>query len=250
MKPKNTLLTIILVTLFSMSCRLIELGSNARTITPSDTIISESREVSGFTGIDFSSIGSVSVTQGDSESLMLKGSDNLVPLVKTTVQNGILVIRMDENLNIQSMDKEKILTFEITVKNLDRLIVSGLGVVEMDRLETPSLQMELSGAGDVRIKFLTTERLDVSISGLGGATLIGKATSLTAEISGAGELMASELECQTAEINIPGLGTAIIWVTDSLTGEINGGGNVYYYGDPRTTTKSTGLGTFEALGSK
>lgn len=250
MKTKATLLTIVLVTIFSFGCGVIEFGSNTETITPSGIIITEDRTVSGFSGIDFSTIGSVTITQGDSESLVVKGSDNLVPLVRTSVKNGVLEISMEENINIQSMNRDDILTFEIRVKDLDRLTVSGLGTVDMDALDTPSLQMTLSGAGGVRIKSLTTQQLDVTISGLGGATLAGAATDMNVEISGAGELMAGDLECRTAEVNIPGLGTATVWVTDTLTGEISGGGSVRYYGGPKTNTKSTGLGTFEALGNK
>jgi hypothetical protein len=63
-------------------CRIVnfDLGES---ITPSNVIISENRDVSGFDAIEFSTFGKVNIMQGDTESLNISGPDNLVPLVST-----------------------------------------------------------------------------------------------------------------------------------------------------------------------
>jgi len=249
MKTFFKLLAGLSVAILLLGCGFLSLNPGAKNVTPSDNIITENREVSGFTGVDMSTIGTVTITQGEKEALVVRGSDNLVELVKTRVQGGVLVISM-ENVNIQSMKKENILTFEITVKNLDSLAVSGLGTVEMDELETKSLDLEMSGGGVTSIDKLSAEDVTANLSGLGNISLAGTASSLKADLSGAGELNAADLKVSTANVTISGVGTAIIWVMDELIGDISGAGSVRYYGDPKTNTQSSGVGSFEALGSK
>ena len=112
------------------------------------------------------------------------------------------------------------------------------------------MNIDMSGAGKVSQNQITTDNLKVTISGVGGIDIFGQATQTTIDISGAGGVNAPDLKTQTANITISGLGNVTIWVTDQLTGDISGGGSVSYYGDPQTSTTSTGLGTFKSLGSK
>lgn len=239
-------------------------------VEPSDTLITEERPVVGFDGIDFSTIGEVIITQGESESLVIRGSDNILPLVKTTVEDGILEIRMENGVNITGLNGEKMLTFTITVKDLDNVKISGAGNVTMNDLSTPSLQVKISGAGKVSMEGLTTSSLtvgmsgagqfelagltadsvDINLSGLGEIKLAGEADQATIVISGAGPVQAYELKARTAAISISGLGNAELWVTEMLTGTISGAGNVSYYGNPQAETSTSGLGRFNSLGNK
>ena len=247
MKSIHVFLSILLVAVLLSSCSLIGFGRNIKTITPSDTIITETRTVSGFDEINMSTIGQVTITQGDSESLVIKGADNVVPLVKTSVSNGVLTIRMDNNILVKSMGKEDVLTFTIIVKDLSGVTVSGLGAVEMGALSTKALKLVMSGAGAITFDKVNAENVNLNVSGLGRIAIAGTTAQVDVEISGAGDVEAAELECQTADVTISGLGSATVWVTGELTGNISGGGNVRYYGSPTTNTKTSGLGKFEAL---
>lgn len=249
MKTSIRIMSMLLISFLVLGCGFINL-SRVDLVTPSDTIITEARQVTDFSKINLSTFGRMVITQGEESSLTITGADNLVPLVKTSVDNGVLTIRMDEDIDIRNLDKENTLTYTITVKDLAGLTVSGLGDVEMDALNTNRLTVVMSGAGQVKLGQLTAEALDVTLSGLGNVEAAGEVTELVVEISGAGNLEAGDLKSQTAQVNIPGLGSATVWVTDSLTGEISGGGNVSYYGDPQLSFETTGLGNFKSLGNK
>jgi hypothetical protein len=229
---------------------LVQQVSDARSITPSDTIITETRDVSGFDAIEMSTFGKVNLVQGDSESLTITGSDNIVPLIKTTVSNGKLTISTVEPIFVTRVDKDHPLTFDIMVKDLSRLVVSGAGDFQMDSLTAESLVLDLSGAGNVNFSDFNGTELDVTLSGAGGLEIAGKVNQLNIEVSGVGGVNAGDLESQTAETNISGLGGITVWVTDELTGEISGGGSVSYYGDPTTNTSTSGIGSFKPLGEK
>lgn len=249
MKTRPIFISVVFLAILSVSCNLLT-NTGTKLITPSNVIISENRDVSGFSAIEFSTFGKVNIMQGDKESLNISGPDNLVPEIIAEVRNGTLIIRNKENININPLGSDNPLTFTIVVKDLTSLAVSGAGDVQVETLSTPSMNIDMSGAGKVSQNQITTDNLKVTISGVGGIDIFGQATQTTIDISGAGGVNAPDLKTQTANITISGLGNVTIWVTDQLTGDISGGGSVSYYGDPQTSTTSTGLGTFKSLGSK
>ncbi|HEX9092310.1 MAG TPA: DUF2807 domain-containing protein, partial [Anaerolineales bacterium] len=208
---------IVAISLVITGCGLIK-SAGVQVITPSDVIISEARDVSGFSSIDMSTIGTLVITQGNTESVKISGSDNLVPLIKTSVSNATLVIDTEGSLNIlpANINKTNQLTITIELKDLSSLEVSGLGDIQIDALATPSLNIDMSGAGRVQIKLLTTDSLDLNMSGLGTVEISGEAKQTTLDISGAGTVTAPNLKIQTANVTVPGLGSATLWVTDQL----------------------------------
>jgi hypothetical protein len=249
MKTKIVCTSLLLLSMLLTSCSALT-NFGVKVITPSNNIISENRDVSGFTAIEFSTLGKVNVIQGNVESLNISGPDNLVSEISTSVNNATLVIKNKENFTLTSLSTKDILTFTIVVKNLTSLTVSGLGDVQVETLSTPNMDLTMSGAGKVQMNQLTTGGLKINLSGLGGLDISGNATQATIDLSGAGSLNAPDLKLQSANITISGLGGATLWVTDQLTGTISGAGSVSYYGNPQTNTKATGLGQFKSLGSK
>jgi len=249
MKIKIVLSSMIILSILLSSCSLLS-SAGVKVITPSDTIISENREVSGYKAINFSTYGKLNIIQGDKESLNISGPDNLVPEISTSVSNGTLEIKNKENITVTSLSAKNMLTFTIVVKDLTSLLISGAGDVQVETLTTSTMDLTLSGAGKVQMNQLTTDNLKVNLDGAGGLDLSGSATQATIEISGAGSVNASGLKIQNANITISGLGGSTLWVTDQLTGTISGAGSVSYYGSPQTSTNSSGLGQFKSLGNK
>jgi hypothetical protein len=245
----RTLCFSLLIFMLLVSCNLLT-NAGVRMINPSDVIISENRDVSGFSAINFSTLGKVNIIQGDKESLNISGPDNLVPEISTTVSNGTLFIKNKENITFSPLGNNNPLTFTIVVKDLTSLAVSGAGDVQIETLSTPSMDIDMSGAGRVSQNQITTDTLKVTLSGVGGIDITGQAPQTTITISGAGSVNGTDLQIKTADVTVSGLGGATLWVTDQLTGTISGAGTVSYYGSPQTSFKTTGVGQFKSLGSK
>jgi hypothetical protein len=255
MNKTHRLLPLLALSLVAISCGcpvsgLFRPWGDARGIKASDTVISETREVSGFSAIDMRGIGRIILTQGETESLEIRGSDNLVPLVMTEVRSGVLVIDMKEKIIINDPTPENVITITIGLKDLTSLSVSGISDVLMDGLVTPRLSLDISGTGQIDLSGLELEDLKLGLSGLGNVKLAGTASSAAISLSGAGNVEAGDLQLETAQITLTGLGNATLWVTEHLEGDITGAGNVEYYGDPTTDFDNTGLGHFESLGDK
>lgn len=251
MKTKYILFSIVFAVLLAISCRgLAGVDLGREMITPSEVIITEERDVSDFIGIDMRAFGKVIISQGDNESVTIKGSDNIVPIIQTSDRNGVLVIQSDENINITGVNENNVLTFTIVIRDLSSLTISGAADVEMDSLSTSKLEITMSGAGQFVLDDLNADSLNVTLSGLGNVEASGDVKQAWIEIPGAGSVNAPDLKIQTADVSISGFGSATIWVTDRLTGTISGGGNVSYYGDPQTNVETTGLGQFKSQGDK
>lgn len=200
----------IILAIFTSSCGHFSIFiKNDHTVVPSGKIIVKPIEVSQIKGIEMRTLGNVKIHQGDRESLTITGPDNLVPLVKADNINGVLVLDMERHVNLFDLAGSHNLIFDIQVKELDSIKVSGLG--------------------------------DVNIT--------GQAERLAVGIPGSGEVMAGDFELKEALVNISGLGSATVWATDKLTGKISGSGCVSYYCDPVMETSSTGLGIFKSLGN-
>jgi hypothetical protein len=251
MKTRLPIFSVLVLSLLLTGCGgIFNFVRNGRTVRASDTVVSETRPATGFTAVDMRAVGRVVLSQGETESLVLRGSDNVVPLVTTAVRDGVLVIEMPENVSVNDMNAANVLTLAIGVKELSALTASGLGDVQMDGLSASALTLTVIGAGRISLQQLQLERLSLALNGAGDVTLSGKAVSASILISGAGNVNAADLETQTAGIDIQGLGNAKVWVTGKLTGSISGAGNVEYYGNPQTDTHVDGFGVYQSLGDR
>jgi len=120
----------------------------------------------------------------------------------------------------------------------------------MDSLSTSRLEVNMSGAGQFVLDQLKADSVNITLSGIGSVELSGQVSQARIDIPGAGSINFGDLQIQTADVTISGVGSATIWVTDQLTGNISGAGNVSYYGDPQTDVEASGIGQFKSLGSK
>lgn len=180
----------------------------------------EVRSVSSFRGIRLTGIGQVTVRQTGRESLSVEAEDNILPLLQTKVINETLVLDVQDNTTIQPTEP---IRYDIEVKQLD--------------------QLQLSGAGAMEVLDLSTPALSVTVSGTGRLTLAGEAEALEVGVSGTGGVEAENLITQRAEINSRGVGEAIVHTQEDLKVNISGVGSVRYLGTPQIQQSISGLGT-------
>lgn len=249
MNAKKTILYILLfLGLFSSACSTIPTFNNR--LEGSGNVISEERRVSGFDRVSLSGFGEVTIHQGDVEALTVRTDDNIMPFVETDVRNQTLVLgftRAGENKSISPSDG---IHFDLVVKDLNRLEISGAGSVHADQLVTEKLQLNLSGAGSLEIYNLEADELVGRISGAGSILVTGEVSGQDVTHSGVGSYHAADLKSKTAIIDISGAGSATVWVLETLDVSVSGLGNIIYYGTPRVIQDISGLGKLIGQGSK
>ncbi len=212
----------------------------------SGKVITQSRTVSNFDKVVLSGIGDVTLVQGDHEALQIEAEDNVIPHIKTEVQNGTLNISFDNKTIIPT----KPVKFNLTMKNIHGLDTRGASNITSDQINTDALDLGISGTGNIDLHKLTADSLTTHVSGAGNLTTDGQVNSQKITMSGAGNYNAQDLKSKTSDITISGLGRAVVWVTYTLNVTISGTGGVDYYGNPQVTQQISGLGSLNQKGNK
>lgn len=239
---KYKFLSAVLLVLLLTAC-------NARTLTGSGTLISETRQVSQFDSIVLTGSGKVIVTQDGSEALRVETDDNLMAHVKTVVDNGTLILGY-ENDTFNWMMFPSQLVFYVSVDDLAGLTVTGSGDMEADPIETDRLDVSISGSGNIRLADLSADEIITDISGSGDVTLAGHAGLQEITIVGSGKYLTGDLCSASVEVNIIGSGDATVCATETLNSNIIGSGSVNYYGQPSVHSSGSGSGKLNSLGDQ
>lgn len=218
-----------------------------RVVQGSGKIVSEERDVHDFSALDFSGFGEMTILQGDAEGLTIETDDNLLPLIESSVRDGVLRIRVGEREAQAIPHPTDSIRFTLRVKELESLNQSGAADIHAERLSAPNFMLTHSGAGKVAIDDLQAATLEATLSGAGTLEVGGKVAGQTLTLSGVGSYAAGELESQTATATLSGAGSATLWVTEQLDATISGVGSIRYYGNPQVTQTKSGLGRVEKL---
>jgi hypothetical protein len=182
-------------------------------------VTKESRNVSGFDGVELRGTGNLFIEQTGSESLTVEADKAVVPEITTRVADRRLIIGPGSNFAIRTTGP---INYYLTVKDLNSLEVLGAANAEATGIETESLKDNIKGAGNVRMEGHTEEQ--------------------AVEISGTGTYLAANLESREANIVVAGAGSAIVNAREKLDAETSGVGSVEYVGDPRIQQTVGGAG--------
>jgi hypothetical protein len=217
----------------------------AQTVQGSGNVKTESRDVRGFDAVEVAGIGTLVVTQGDSEHLTISAEDNILPKLASDVVNGRLELHPEANTHL---DTTQPIRYDLTVKQLKEIRLAGSGDIQASTLNADSLDLAVAGSGNGNIGHLTAKTLNVTIAGSGTLTLAGQAVQQNVHISGSGRYRASDLQSQQANVDIAGSGDCAVRVSDRFDVMIAGSGNVTYLGSPTVNQTIVGSGRVSKAG--
>jgi hypothetical protein len=226
----------------------------------SGNVITETRAVSGVSGVNLSTIGHLIIEVSDTESLHIEAEDNLMDYIETDVRNGELTIRTRNKVNLKST---KPVYYHLTVTGLDTVMTYSSGNIEAPDLKAGRFSITVASSGSIQIASLEADTLTAKLFSSGNLT-IGRlnARTLNSEISSAGNLYigggevktqnvalnssgnytAGDLASNKAEMKLNSAGSATIRVIDSLKATLNSSGDLSYLVNPTldATTRSSG----------
>jgi hypothetical protein len=183
----------------------------------SGNVITESRDVSGFSEIALTGSGKVRVDVNGTESLIIEAEDNIMPLLTSEVNGGRLELGAESSIS-PTTD-----------------VIYTVGAIALEGVA-------VSGSGQATAAGVAAASFDVEISGSGRVEPTGTAGTLGVEISGSGRYLGEDLEASVGTVRVSGSGGAVVNVTDDLDVDVSGSGDVQYIGDPRVTESITGSG--------
>ena len=203
---------LILTGLLAVGCGPIVAGSGK--------VITEPRNVSGFSAVSLNGSGRLVIEQTGSESLTVTGDDNLLPYIESSVSGKTLTLGEKSGTNISP---SKDIVFKLTVKSLDNIDISGSGAADVKGVQGRALKIDISGSGEVAAE--------------------GAADELNVGISGSGRYHGETLRSKRARVDISGSGSALLAVSEKLDANVSGSGSIEYVGDPQVHQDISGSGS-------
>lgn len=194
----------------------------AGTVTGSGVIITEARALSGFHAVELHGFGTVDIVRGEQEGVQVEADDNVVPLVRTEVVGGRLIIGLVSGTSLRNA------TLRVSVQ-----------ATTLDELAT-------EGSVDATVTGLAGARFALSVRGSGDIELAGTSGDLSVDLDGSGDVDAGGLVAERATVRIEGSGDVRVQATSTLAATIDGSGDITYVGTPALSTNISGSGDISA----
>jgi hypothetical protein len=176
----------------------------------------ETRPVDRFTAISLSVPADLEIEQTGQESLELTADDNLLSLYISEVRDGTLHLAEGKNLS------GKRPRFKVTLSKLQKLAVSGAGLIKASNLDGDSLS--------------------ISVSGGANGSIAGRSNNLTISVSGTGSLNAADLQARRAKVVVRGIGDVTVNATKEIDASVIGIGTFSYVDQPNLNWNEFSLG--------
>ena len=221
-------------------------------------IETQSFPVKNFNRIAFHALGKVRVIQGEEEGVTVSGEPAALEHIKIEVEGSELVIKLFTWYDFLFIPRPA--TYEIKVKNLRaleisgssevvcdellssemKLSISGSGSIAIDSLEAAQVRMSVSGAAKIDANSLVSNEVEISSSGSGKFHAGGSTESLEIRTSGTAEVTTFELAAQDVRVNVSGTGKYEVQARSTLHVSVSGSANVAYRGTPKVSQSISG----------
>lgn len=183
----------------------------------SGTIKTETRQTGSFDMILSKGSVDTDVTIGPQLAVAVEADDNLLPLIRTEVKNGALVIDTEGDWSSRH-------------DPVVHITMPSLGAIGID------------GSGDATIRGLNGGALGTRIRGSGGITASGNVSQLEVVIDGSGDVDCKDVHADDVAVRVDGSGDAKVYANKALRVVINGSGDVSYSGDAQISSAIHGSG--------
>lgn len=174
----------------------------------------EKREVAGFKGVDVGGAFNVEVVAGKEFSVEVEADDNLLPLITTRVEGGVLHIGSEKSISPRSQ-----LRVRISAPDIDNLDTSGASKISLTGVKNSALNVSSSGASKISVE--------------------GSTGTLTVDVSGASNIDASSLQAENANVDASGASHVYVNATNEVRADASGACKISYTGTPRNVIKKT-----------
>lgn len=213
MKRKIWIILLVLMALDLAGCKF------NRGIAGSGNRKTEKRELKSFNAIETNGAYEINVTCQKPVSVEIEADDNILPLIKTEVRDGILIVSNDQRYNASKSP-----TLRITLPELGSVSSHGAGEVKIADANSSELKIQSTGAADVNAA--------------------GKAKSVTISSTGAGNIDTSRLTSERAKVEATGAANVDVFASEQLDVTVSGVGSVSYSGNPKVVNKNvSGIGS-------
>jgi hypothetical protein len=225
MKNNNFLGAIIMT--FMLSGFLYGCNAFAEQVKGSGNVLSKEIKVDPFTQLKMNGVFNVLISQGEKESLTIEADDNLIDLIEVKNNGNVLTIKQKKESDI----KPTKFNVYITVKDLEKIETNSVGDIKTTTpLNLKNFDLSSSCVGDITLE-INCERFYASISSVGDLSLKGKANETSIRNSSVGNVKAIDFISENLSLENSGVGNVEVYANKEISLISSGVGNVKYKGD-------------------
>lgn len=199
--------------------------------------------VKSFDALTVSSGIDMYITQGNTESLVIKGNEDVIKDVVVEQNGSSIVVKYKEGINWGRLFKNQSIKVYVNFKNLKSLTSSGgSDLYTENTLKADQLSVTASGGSDVKLT-LACKDLTLKVSGGSDADIKGSGENMQLTASGGADVDAFGYIVSNAKVSVSGGSDANIHVTKALEAGASGGSDVNYKGSAslkKTTSSKSG----------
>jgi hypothetical protein len=211
-------------------------------------VLTEERQVSGFTEVEVHGAGKLIITQGATTGLVVEARRRILEKLDTTVSGSTLKLEPKHAwYSPWTFWNDDDIVYRLTVTDLTKIDARGATDIQAQRaLSVDHLDLAASGASEIELE-LNGRNVSVRVSGAAEVALSGAADVLEFASSGAAGLHSRGLQARVATVDCSGAADVEVNVSEQLSVDISGGGHVSYVGNPNVTSNISGAGDIERL---
>ncbi|MCZ6617665.1 MAG: DUF2807 domain-containing protein, partial [Gammaproteobacteria bacterium] len=151
-------------------------------------IVREERAVSGFEAVEVSGAGTIELTRGSSESLVIEADSDVLDTIETRVEDGVLHIGRT-TWSWFTFGRSKPIVYHLQFETLNSLGLSGSIKAVADSMTGDRLSIRVSGSGGLVIEEVQAKEFKLSTSGSGSINVKSlEADDFDGRISGSGRI--------------------------------------------------------------
>jgi hypothetical protein len=227
------------------SVLLAKLAVLALSVTGSGNVKEESRNVGDFSSVSVAQGIHATINVGGKTSVTVSADDNLLPLVRTEVKDGRLMVGLNEKRVSSSHD----ISVNIATRELKAVSGSGGSSITVEGTTGDTFEADGSGGSVININKVSSEQVKVATSGGSRVNLAGNSKQLQINMSGGSGVRALDVPAASVQVNGSGGAHAEVAASESLDADLSGGARVQVKGNPakRNVHRSGGAEvTFQA----
>lgn len=182
----------------------------------SGNLISDDRSGDSFSAIDVSDALNVTINQGSEHRIIVRGDDNLITRVNTSVSNGVLTARL-RNGSYRNTN----FSIEVTAPSLDRIKLN-------------------DAANGNLINFVTSEALTIDLNDASRLDMSGSSPTLILDINDASNLDAFSFTTEVCTADVNDASSVRLTVNDRLEGSVSDASSFRFRGNPTLDISTSG----------
>ncbi|HZX25935.1 MAG TPA: head GIN domain-containing protein [Telluria sp.] len=228
-------------------------GVRAPGLREGRVIVSDTRAIDkSVRSVDLNGPIVLTLRQGSTPSLVVKGEKRLLGNIDTTVEGENIHIGVSGML----LHHRQPIRVELTLPALENLALNGSSSASVNGFAGEHVQLMLRGSGSIKFNCrykevlaslhgsgdmdissgIVADRIIAEVAGTGTVTLAGTAKEMHVDQTGSGTLDAQHLEADRVSVDQKGSGHASVHARETAVLAVRGSGEIDVYGEPRERT--------------